>query len=406
MKRFLLFSTLLLLIGIQDADAGQYSVNAGESINIYCTATAPAGGWITHAFYELADASDAQYVALYSHSSDCYATITGLSAKSSVKIQVTYSYSYRGTYDNKIHVGHGTYYDYVTVKGGGAATDFKFNPAGVDMKVGETVKVKIEMTPANSSSSYEWGVIENISSRPSSYEITQSGNVLTITAKRVMSLYLYAETSNGLKATCVIYAKEETPDDAIAPTNISIESQSIVIKEGETAKLEYSLTPSNASTTITWSSADENICTVNAKGEVIGLKSGETIITATTSNGLQASCRVAVGAQLQNVTLPNIETVSLGYQLRLIPTTTPTGAIAEWQWQSSDGNIASVDSYGIVTARREGTTRITVKEKGSNHSSTCTVNVVPATKGTDVRNVTLRLHTIDSVINQVLQLRK
>ena len=401
-KILLLFPVLLLLMGAQNVKAGQYSVNVGASTNIYCTADAPNGGWITHAFYELADASDAKYLAVYSHSSECYATVTGISAKSSIKIQVTYTYSYRGSYDDKIHVGHGTYYDYVTVKGGGAATGFRFNPTGVDMKVGETVKVKIEMTPANSSSTYEWGVIETLSSRPSSYEITKSGDVLSITAKRAMSLYLSAETSNGLTATCVIYAKEETPDDAIIPTDISIVPQDTVIKEGNTAKLDYTLTPDNASTAITWTSSNENICKVNSQGELTALQSGQAVITATTSNGLTAKCNVTVSAQVQKVTLPKTEKVTIGYQLKLLPTTTPTSAIAEWEWQSSDDAIASVDANGIVSARREGSAKITVKAKGTSISDVCTITVNPASQGTDIRNVSLRLQNIEKVIEQVI----
>ena len=93
-------------MGSQNALAGQYSVKTGETTNIYCKADAPSGGWITHAFYELVDPNDAQYLALYSHSSDLYATVTGISPKSSVKIQVTYAYSYRGSYDQKVHVGN------------------------------------------------------------------------------------------------------------------------------------------------------------------------------------------------------------------------------------------------------------------------------------------------------------
>lgn len=397
---------LLILMCVQKTYAEQYSVDTGKSIDIHCTADAPSGGWITHAFFELDDPNDEQYVALFSHSSELYATVTGISAKTLVKILVTYTYSYYGKYDDKVHVGHGTYYDYVTVKGGGVATDIHFNPEGVDMKVGETVKVKIEITPENTSSTYEWDVISTLSSAPSAYKITEDDNILSIRAKRKMSLFLIAETSNGLKATCVIYAKDEEPDDAVSPTDISITPETLIMREGDIKNLYYTLTPSYASTTISWASADEDICNISTDGEVTAQKSGQTIITATTSNGLQASCHVTVGAQLQKVTLPSTAIVTLGYQIRLLPEVSPEGALAEWQWASSNEEVASVDANGIITARKEGNAKIIVKDKENKAKSECIITVSAPAKGTDIRNVNKRIQSIEKIIEQALRQRK
>ena len=402
MKKYvLLIFVLLTFWGIQNVCAGQYTVNTGESINIYCTANAPSGGWITHAFYELTDGNDVQYVSLYSHSSDCYATVTGLNAKNSVKIMVTYTYSYRGAYDNKVHVGHGTYYDYVNVNGGGAATDICFNPSGLNMKVGETVKVKIKMTPEKTSSTYEWGV-SMLSSAPSTYEIQQAGNELSIKAKRKMSLYLVAETNNGLIATCVIYAKDEDVDDVVSPSNISIVPGSIIIKEGETIKLDYSLKPVNASNIITWQSYDENVCKVSANGEVSALQSGQTVITAYTSNGLHASCSVNVGTYLQKVLLPSTEKVTVGYKKKLVPEISPKNAVTEWLWKSSNESVANVDDSGVVTGLKEGNATITLTSKENDVKTQCVVSVCTPVDGTDIRNVNQKILTVDKIITQAL----
>ena len=43
---------ILLLLSVDlSAEAGNYNVKKGSTITVPCTATAPAGGWITHAFY-------------------------------------------------------------------------------------------------------------------------------------------------------------------------------------------------------------------------------------------------------------------------------------------------------------------------------------------------------------------
>ena len=406
MKRFVLLFLFTLFI-INNGFAGQYYVNVGEETNIYCNQTAPSGGWITHVFYGLVDSSDAQYLAIYNNPSEGYATVRGLSPKSSIKIEVTYAYSYRGTYDNNIHVGHGTYYDYVTVKGGGAATDIRFNPSGVNMKTGETVKVKLEITPANTSSTYEWGIIESVSSRPSYYEITQEKDKeLIIMAKRAMNLYLYAKTSNGLQATCIIRAKDDAPDDAIQPTNISMSTNEEILHKDETKQLEFILTPSNASTVLTWESDNENICSVSTSGKITAINEGMATITVTTSNGLKAKCSVTVATPAKSVSLPKTKDLTLGYRYVLEPTINPVYGYADWIWESSDNNIVTVDQNGVLTIKRTGSAIITITAKDTNIKAECNVNVKEPDAVTDSRNVNNRLQTIDNLINHSLQQMK
>ncbi len=404
MKRYILLF-LFTLFTFYYGFAGQYSVNVGEEINIYCNQNPPSGGWITHVFYELANPSDAQYLEIYNNPSEGYATVRGLSPKSSIKIEVTYAYSYRGTYDNNIHVGHGTYYDYVTVKGGGAATGISFSPSQVNMKTGETVKVKLEITPSNTSSTYEWGIIESISSRPSSYEITQQGTELLITAKKQMNLYLYAKTSNGLEATCTIKAKDET-SDAIQPTDISMSTNEVVLHKDETKQLEYILTPSNASTVLTWESDNENICSVSESGKVTAINEGVATITVTTSNGLKAKCSVTIASPAKSVSLPKTKELTLGYRYVLEPTVNPVNGYADWIWESSDNSIVTVDQNGVLTIKRTGSAVITITAKDSNIKAECKINVREPNAATDSRNVNRRLLPVDNLINHSLQQTK
>ncbi|MDE6050010.1 MAG: Ig-like domain-containing protein, partial [Paramuribaculum sp.] len=48
---------------------------------------------------------------------------------------------------------------------------------------------------------------------------------------------------------------------------------------------------------VTWSSSDEDVATVSASGFVTAIKPGKATITATTANGLTASCEVTVTAK-------------------------------------------------------------------------------------------------------------
>ena len=53
----------------------------------------------------------------------------------------------------------------------------------------------------------------------------------------------------------------------------------------------------------------------------------------------------------------------------------PSGALCEFTWTSSDTAVMAVDSTGLLTASAPGTAVLTVKEKWSGLSKTCTVHV-------------------------------
>ena len=59
-----------------------------------------------------------------------------------------------------------------------------------------------------------------------------------------------------------------------------------------TLQLTATVTPENADQTVTWSSSDETLATVDANGLVTALRYGKVTITAETANGLKASCEI------------------------------------------------------------------------------------------------------------------
>lgn len=84
-----------------------------------------------------------------------------------------------------------------------------------------------------------------------------------------------------------------------APTSITVSPSTINITVGNTQKASYSLSPSNASTTVTWSSDDASIASVGTyTGEVKGVGVGTTRIWAKTSNGKKDYCTITVGPEV------------------------------------------------------------------------------------------------------------
>ena len=86
--------------------------------------------------------------------------------------------------------------------------------------------------------------------------------------------------------------------DGVESEAIEITIADIELVEGETSTLIVTITPENATDkSVTWSSSDETVASVDATGLVTALKAGTATITATTANGLTASCTVTVKAK-------------------------------------------------------------------------------------------------------------
>jgi uncharacterized protein YjdB len=92
-------------------------------------------------------------------------------------------------------------------------------------------------------------------------------------------LYLTFTNSKGIKVEKGIHPINIIGGDV---TNISIEPVSITLDVGEAFMLSTAVEPSNAEDkSLVWESDDPDIATVSGNGEIIGVSSGKTIITAT-----------------------------------------------------------------------------------------------------------------------------
>lgn len=86
-----------------------------------------------------------------------------------------------------------------------------------------------------------------------------------------------------------------TVPTTIVVTDIKINENVTIMKEGESQKLTATISPDDATDkNITWESSDESIATVSATGEVIAKKYGTVDITATSSNGKTSTIKIDI----------------------------------------------------------------------------------------------------------------
>ena len=147
-------------------------------------------------------------------------------------------------------------------------------------------------------------------------------------------------------------------------TGVSLNKDSLTLVEGGTATLTATITPNNASNkSVTWSSDNESVATVNATGEVTAIGAGTATITATTvDGGKTATCTVTVTARTYNISATpetlDFGSVNVGYTTSLVAQTV---TITNTGNQSVTVNLPTSTNYTITagTGFTSGTATIT-----------------------------------------------
>ena len=190
-------------------------------------------------------------------------------------------------------------------------------------------------------------------SNDSSVAVVGSDGVITAVAEGWA--YISVRTDN--------YCSDEIEVEVLpTPESVKLNKTKATLGIKEKLALKVSLTPADATTTLTWKSSNPKVAAVTKKGVVVGRKVGKAVITVMAANGRAAEATITVKAAPDSVTLSKSGTVTLkrGKTLKL-KATLPKKTASALTWKSSKPKIASVDQKGVVRALKKGTAVITVK---------------------------------------------
>ncbi len=259
-------------------------------------------------------------------------------------------------------------------------TKVTLNTTSLTLTAGESATLTATVTPGDATNkTIKWS-----SSNPNVAAVS-GGKVTAVSAGEAV---ITAEAGNQ-KATCKVNvkAKEPVKPPVVAVTKIVLNKTSMSLKVGASETLRATVTPANATDkTITWSSSNTKIATVDKTGKVKAASSGTARITAKTSNGKTAVCTVTVTKPVVKVTSVKLNrtklTLNKGKTVSLKATVNPSGATNKRvSWKSSNTKVATVDKNGKVKAVSKGTATITVTTADGSKRATCKVTVkIPATK--------------------------
>lgn len=191
----------------------------------------------------------------------------------------------------------------VTVKKKEIAIEYIYlNASSLSVQKGGSTRITATIGPDNTtySKAVKWS-----SSNDSVATVDSDGNVKAIAAGNAI---ITAETVNGKTASCSILVYENHI------ISITLSDSKISLKEGGSYKINASISPSNTTDdkTLTWTSSNPSIASVDSDGNVTAKKAGTTVITATSVNGITAQCQVMVTGAftrfLENETANSIKT--------------------------------------------------------------------------------------------------
>ena len=254
-------------------------------------------------------------------------------------------------------------------------TSLTLNKSDLALNVGDEETLTITGTPSNATN-------KNIvwtSSNTAVASVTSTGSTtakVIAASKGTAVIKAEATDGSGKYVSCVVTVNN------IQVLNVYLDKSSLDLSEGDTAAIKATLYPTNATTqTLKWTTSNSSVATVDSKGNVLaGATKGYAIITAaaTDGSGKFAECVVLSKPKIYVTGL----TINYGTTLDLLlndstylkATILPANASTQKAtWSSSNSNVASIDSNGLLKGITLGEATITATADTKSVSITVTV---------------------------------
>jgi uncharacterized protein YjdB len=179
----------------------------------------------------------------------------------------------------------------------------------------------------------------------------------------------------GAGSTSIIATSDDNPlISAYCNVIVEVPAASLVLDEttkvmyvGDSTRLGYLIMPTNVTDkSVTWTSSNSAVVSVDASGLVKAVAAGQAIVTIKNADGtLSSSCTITVKQEATGLTLDvkDLE-IEVGKSYTIKATVTPANSTeVNITWESTNTAVATVDGNGKVTGVSAGKTIIIAKIK-------------------------------------------
>ena len=168
------------------------------------------------------------------------------------------------------------------------------------------------------------------------------------------------------EGTCSLCGKKQTRNyGSRLKATIKLNVSSLTLQRKQTTtKVKVSMAYGDSIKS--WASSNKKIVTVDKNGKIkAGKKTGTAKITVTLKSGKKATLKVKVQtAKVKTTKISGLKknvTLKKGQKLTLKPVISPLTSQEKVTYTSSNKKIAAVTSKGVITAKKKGTVKITVR---------------------------------------------
>lgn len=164
-----------------------------------------------------------------------------------------------------------------------------------------------------------------------------------------------------VKAFTSLDGSDVTPDKKVEAVKLNVNE--ITLDTGKDYQLEYTVEPKDAANKeVKFTSSDASVASVDSKGKVKALKEGTATITVTTVDGnFKDTCLVKVTQAVETIKVSSVRldkrylTMNAGETYKVNASVYPANATNKTiEYSSSDERVATVDSEGNITAKKQG----------------------------------------------------
>lgn len=242
-------------------------------------------------------------------------------------------------------------------------TGVTLDKTAADVDLGKTIKLSATVAPANATNK----AVTWTSSNPKVATVAADGTVKAV-AKGTAKITVTTKDGNKT-AACNVAVK-------IPATKVTVSSKQIYMVKGKSVSVKAYVQPLDTTDKVEWTSSNTKVATVK-NGKISAKKVGKATITAKAGN---KTAKVKVNVVKKAVKAKSVKlnkkaaTLKAGKKITLTAKINPTKSTDTLKWSSSNKKVATVDKYGVVTAKKAGTATITVKTS-SGKKATCKITV-------------------------------
>lgn len=267
---------------------------------------------------------------------------------------------------------------YVTVLPGDVKVNqVKLTPESKCVAPGKTFQLNAEALPVEA-------VDKNLVFTSADDEIAIVTEDGLVTGVKKGITYIRATAENGVYSECEVIV-----DD----TWVEFGSEKVTLVKGEVRTLSAKVMPEDIQGgTITWSSSNQDVVSVDQNGKITGLKAGESEIKVVTSKGIEGTCKVLVmnevnvtfnlNEDVKNTGINQFESfeLSVSYSGEYVPEN-PTWILSDpaaLKLTETEGKVLVEAVYDKKIGREEGAYPVVITHKFANLEAPLEIKILPA----------------------------